>query len=248
VTKVATGLPGFEPENDLESAMLAAARQPERFAEFLALLHQADVYIPGRDPVGEEGPIAPETVTLPVVEWEGRDAVPVFSSLSRLRQAVDSVPSYMAFHFSDLAALWQEQWMLLNPGVALGLPLSPAQVRGDVDAGTPVGVARTAPYVGEPAVENQPLIAAVVAACERIPAVLEAHRAQIFGADPGERPRLAVGLVISPGIDSELAVGHVRDSISGVAADPVDIIVIDAADPGPVGGHMLRAGRPFFHR
>ena len=242
---------GFVPENPLEEAMVAAAADPARFAAFLDLLRESDVFVPGRDwqeqPVPDE---PPDSIDLPVVEWQGRLGVPVFTSVTRLRAVIEERVTVMAFNFRDLAAIWRgDIWMLVNPGAALGIPLSPSQVRDepsttvDIPAGTQV-------MVGEPAVEPRVLLDRVSEVCAGHPEILVAHRAEVIFEVPGEVPHAAIGLelehrVASPEAYCRALVAEIR---KGGPMPEFDLMVVDPDSPGPIERHMVEKQAPFYRR
>lgn len=235
---------GFEPENAVEETMLAAARDPERFGDFLEALRAGDIFIPRHEEADddEDG----DTITLPLVRWEGREAVPVFSSLTRLHTAIPDCERYMAFHFADLASRWGEHWMILNPGNAVGLPLSPAAVRGEaerevVDAGTEL-------MIGEPATLPPGLREAVVAHASDEPLIVAAHVAQVYLAGEGEgRLELVVGIEIAPGADArqiaEVAARRLRD-----AGTVAGVMVVDRDHPNTIARWMLERDVALWRR
>ncbi|MGH3326959.1 MAG: SseB family protein [Streptomycetales bacterium] len=74
---------------------------------------------------------APGAVTLPVLEQEGRQYVPVFMTTERMSEAAPDVEESITLPVSQLAASWpdDELWLAVNPGVESGVTIPPDIVR-----------------------------------------------------------------------------------------------------------------------
>ena len=243
-------IPDFAPENDLERAMVAAAQDTSQFAAFLVALRAGDLYVPGKDeleepreqPLGEE-----EDVVLPVVEWQGQPSVPVFSSLTRLRTAVPDAPSYMAFHFKDLAERWGDHWMILNPGNAVGLPLSPAMIRGETDTlSIPAG---TDIVIGEPAAVDARVAATLRARVDTDERIVAAHLAEVILSEAAERPQLVIGLEVADiATGDDVVAAMVEDLGRAGTGATAGVVLVVRSQPNPVAAWMLQRDRPYFVR
>jgi hypothetical protein len=78
----------------------------------------------------EEGEERPEgTIALPVIEQEGKQYIPVFTSEEALRAAGADVDSAVRIPLAQLAANWpgEDLWLAINPASDQGLTL-PADV------------------------------------------------------------------------------------------------------------------------
>ena len=243
-------IPDFTPENDVERAMVAAAQDNQRFGEFLTALRAGDVFVPGREPLDspEERPIEPdEDIVLPVVEWQGQPSVPVFSSLTRLQHAVPDAPSYMAFHFSDLAEHWGDQWMIVNPGNPVGVPLSPELVRGETDVlRIPAG---SDLVIGEPAAIDERVTAAIESRTEEDPRITAAHVAEVILSPEATQPQLIIGLEVADGADGksvfeEMVEEITRRGVGGAAG----VVLVDPAEPNAIAQWMLERDQPVYRR
>ncbi|MGI8846890.1 MAG: enhanced serine sensitivity protein SseB C-terminal domain-containing protein [Candidatus Dormibacteria bacterium] len=241
-------LAAFAPENPLETAMVAAAEDPQRFDDFMSALREGDVMVPGQKPVDHEGERVTEgdeNISLPVVDWQGHAAVPVFSSVGRLRRAVPEAPSYMAFHFSDLAANWTDHWMILNPGNEVGIPLPPELIRGEtdrvtLDAGSEI-------VIGEPAVIPGALIATIVALLRGRPEVVAAHCAEVL--IPGAvRPELVVGLELDdPSEFESLATAFTRE-LQQRGSIGAGFCLVQRDHPDTIAAWMIERDQPLHRR
>jgi hypothetical protein len=243
-----TAVPDFIPENDLERAMVAAAEDGGRFGEFLAALRAADIFLPGRETLDtpHQQPITDdEEIVLPVVDWQGQESVPVFSSLTRLQAAVPDAPSYMAFHFSDLAEAWGDHWMILNPGNPVGLPLSPAMIRGETDRLTiPAG---SEVIIGEPAAVDPRVTAAIAARAQADDHIAAAHVAEVILSAAAEKPQLVVGIEVVAGADAEPVLsGMLEELTASGTAGSAGVVLVDRADPNAMARWMLDRDQPVY--
>jgi hypothetical protein len=118
----------FDPDNDLEVAMLAALTEPKAMPAFLDELADATVLIATLDPVGPRDQRA--SLRFPVVDLDGRMGVPAYTSTTRLLRARSEAESMVGITGRGLASLWDwDQPLLLNAGAELGIELSADTVR-----------------------------------------------------------------------------------------------------------------------
>jgi hypothetical protein len=126
--------PLFEPENELEEAMLRALLDPDRMGGFLERLAGDQVLIPLNPPgtPKRRRALSDRRVRVPVVEFEGRRGVPAFTSSGQLAAAMTGDVGCLRFTGRQLARLWgkDDTPLLLNPGGRLGIEVSAETVRG----------------------------------------------------------------------------------------------------------------------
>lgn len=117
-TSKSTGTP------DEAAAQLAAQELLRELAGSTALLPQAP-------PVeGEERP-SEDAIALPVIEQDGTQYVPVFTSEERMRAAGADPETALSVPLAGLAAGWpgEELWLAVDPASEDGLALPPDAVR-----------------------------------------------------------------------------------------------------------------------
>ena len=222
-------------ERPLEELMRAAAAGEVPEGRFLAALHASEVVLPR--PPGQNGLVAGEPVELPVVTIRGREAVPVFTSVSQLGRLVPGAPHVLIAVRSLQAMLPGELGLVINPHAELSRLLGPEEVAAL--PGAPPG------RVVVPAAERPVVLEAVAAWAERTPGVEAAYRAGVAEAD-GER--LAVGVLPGAGADGD---GLLEAAAAGLTPPPgaaLDLLVIDSAAPGPIERFMLERTQPFWRR
>ncbi len=142
---------GFRPENELEAAMQAAARDEHRAGDFYRSLYASELYVPSPGPAPPSDRWARagegEEIELPVVtDRDGRSYVPVFTSMTQLLKYVPEGAGYMRMKGQALVSIWPEDcWMALNPKGDLGVALPPEQVRALPHSASPPAHPRRMP-------------------------------------------------------------------------------------------------------
>jgi SseB protein N-terminal domain len=90
----------------------------------------SDVVVPqAPTPTGEDVPEG--SLSLPVIEQDGTQFVPVFTSEVTMQSAAPDIDDAVAVSAAQLAAHWPagELWLAVNPGTEDGLTLPPEAVR-----------------------------------------------------------------------------------------------------------------------
>jgi hypothetical protein len=141
---------GFEPANDLEDALLAAAGSG-RADRFLSTLLLAKVLLPVAD--GADPGIRPGR---PGFVWrtdkiDDQPYVVVFTSTERMAEHLDRPAEVLAIRFMQLIRAWpDESWSLaVNPGTPVGATLPGSQITGLVSSAAEVGLDDNAGEAGE---------------------------------------------------------------------------------------------------
>jgi hypothetical protein len=124
----------FEPENEVERAMLEALVDPARLPAFHEALADGALLIPIR----AEGAAAdPATVDVggPLrftkVSYKGQIGVPAFTSVTQMSKVVLPNSAFVEMSGRLLAAGWDDKTTLLvNPGGDLGLPVGAEVIKG----------------------------------------------------------------------------------------------------------------------
>lgn len=94
--------------------------------ELLRAIAGAEIVLP--QDAREEGR---DGIDLPVIEQDGLQFVPVFTSERVMHAAAPEVTDAVSVLASELAAVWPEDqlWMVVNPGTLDGVSLPPDVVR-----------------------------------------------------------------------------------------------------------------------
>jgi hypothetical protein len=105
-----------------------AVEDPEAVLRTLA----ASVALLPQSPRQEGDPEMPEgAIALPVIEQDGRQFIPVFTSEDALQAAGADLDSALRIPIAELAASWpsDDLWLAVNPSSEQGLALPPDLVR-----------------------------------------------------------------------------------------------------------------------
>jgi SseB protein C-terminal domain/SseB protein N-terminal domain len=235
----------FTPGNPLELMMVEAqAGRMEMRALMTALLSSPIYLVPGEESGGDE---------LELAAREGRDGslyIPAFTSRGRLERFSGSDRA-ASVPLLDLAASWPpEVSLVINPGDPIELVLPGEDFRRLAGGGEQTVPAGTSVMIGDPAEEPEAVLEAVAATCSRTPAVRGAYRAQLHVNRPGERPHLAIGLLVdAPSEDHHELRREVARSATAAGAEQVSVVVLDRlAEGDAVAAYMLERTQPFYSR
>ncbi len=95
--------------------------------EALRAVASAEVVLPQADDLDD----APDEISLPVIEQDGTQFVPVFTSERVMSCAAPDVSVAVTVRATELAEAWpdEELWLAVNPGTSNGMALPPYVVR-----------------------------------------------------------------------------------------------------------------------
>jgi hypothetical protein len=241
----------FRPENALEEALLRAY-QADDLQALLPALTIADVYLPADDAPETDREVLAEAgdqIPLPVIDGpDGGRYVPVFSSLAQLAHVRPAGGGYRRLRGRSLAAIVPpDLGVALNPGGALGLPLSPDQVAQLANAPAVDG-GETQFLLGEPREEPSELLDTMRRFAEERQDVRAAYRALLVRA-PGAEPEHVIGLELAAGVDPQPVIDAAADAARAAGVDLLGLLPLQAGvDAGQVGRFMLTQTQPFWRR
>ncbi|NEW92660.1 SseB family protein [Rhodopseudomonas sp. BR0M22] len=122
----------FEPQNNLEALMQAAARDPDAAPAFYQALLNTEIYI-----LVPEAPVAPgesralqpqETINVATVEFQGLRWHPAFTSQLRISEYVREPESCLGAVAADLFAMLPGSNFWLNPSSECQKPLPAPEI------------------------------------------------------------------------------------------------------------------------
>jgi hypothetical protein len=210
-------------------------------ADLHAELQRSDVVVPKP----EGGGVEDSSVSLPLLEVEGRDVVPLFSSPETLAQGAPAGMAYVVIPFAALASGWPDGLdAILDLGSGWARELPAAAITGwgpvEVPAGTRV-------FLGEPAEEPEALLDRLRSHLSGEPDVEAAWRAQVMVDQPGETPHLAIGLMLTPGADAQTVIRRTMAVALPAVTGPIDLVLVEQDSSDAVAGYMLE-NEPFYRR
>lgn len=159
--------PAFEPLNELERMLMAAASGgPDQRAAFEAAVPDAQLWV-----VPAPGETAADTLRLRTVALEGRAATAVFTARERAQQSIGPEAEPLAFNGRQLLETIRENPAVLNPGHGYGARWSPDVMAGLIGRPNPPRADRYPTEVAKPAETPDGLVEALTREFAAEPAV-----------------------------------------------------------------------------
>jgi hypothetical protein len=229
----------FRPENALEDALLAGLEDGD-VDRFLVALGDADVYVPAAD---EETPPRGGALQLPVVDVDGEQLVPIFTSLTQLARFRPHGTAYLGLPGAALAT--GDVGVVVNPGGDLGLTLTPAQLSR---LGTVAPEAADAELlIGEPREEPLALLDAMRRFAADRPDILAAYRAMLVRRAGSPEP--VIGLELRRGADARASVEAAAAAAADAGIERLALLALDPdVEPDRIGRFLLERTQPFWTR
>ena len=234
MTDAASARPAFEPLNDLERLLMAAASGgPDQRAAFEAAVADAELWV-----VPADGETAPDVLRLRTVALEGRPATAVFTSAERATQAVGPEASPVAFPGRALLEAIRENPAVLNPGHGYGARWSPDAMAALIGRPNPPRADRYPTHVATPAGTPPSLVEALTRELSAAPAIKAAWLALARWNDGGE------GFLLDIRRDGEAPIQLLMNrALQGVTLDARLDVVVGAPEAGPGAGLEIVAPR-----
>ncbi len=239
----------FLPANDLERSLVKAAHDPAHRPQFYRDLLEATVFViqPGPAPSApvthtmERG----DTLSIVTIEVEGKQYVPFFSSLSRLREAIEHEVAYVALNARALLEITRGTPLILNPRSAYGKEFTPEEVEAILDgsiwetSADKIVVEEAARvFIGQPAEYPTELVEALKRTLRQQKKVRRAWVALYYNPTDGLPPHLLVALEAEGQEDAiSQQIGTLLTYIS-VPNPPVDVMFL----------HPDHSLWPYFHQ
>jgi hypothetical protein len=245
----------FAPENDLEDALMRAAKEPAARPLFYRLLLDSDLLvigtIAGRPPSkGLSNVAVGESLQIASAERNGKPFHPVFSALSRLQSYVREEQGYLALNGRALFEATRGATFVLNPGSDYGKELLPHEIARLLDpaAVQPETITIQKPTsvrIGQPSVYPHALVNALKTSFAARPDVLEAYLAQI--AYEGQPSHRLIG-VETIGDWQSLSNEIGRVAAQAAPGEVLDVVRIDRSKPPETLAKSLLETTPFYVR
>ncbi|MBF0665876.1 MAG: enhanced serine sensitivity protein SseB C-terminal domain-containing protein [Brevundimonas sp.] len=227
--------PAFEPLNDLERLLMAAASGgDEARAAFEAAVPDARLWV-----VPAAGETAPDVMRLRTVEFDGRAATAVFTARERALQSVGAEVEPVAYPGRPLLEAIRENPAVLNPGHGYGVRWSPEAMAVLIGRPNPAPRDRYPTLVASPASTPDGLVEALTRELTPEPAIKAAWLALARWNDGEE------GFLLDlRGAPEEAAVPALMNRVlAGVTLDTRLDVVLGAPDQPPGAGLEIVAPR-----
>lgn len=240
-----------ESFNALEESLKRAATDASYRPQFYRDLLDADVFaITDGQPLDIRDGMLTSGSRVSLQSWE-RDGIawiPIFSSLERLQQAIQTNSRFLRMNARALFDLTRGAHVVLNPGQSYGKELMPGEIArmldGSIFMGQRITIQQeTRVMIGQPSAYPQAMVDALAALFSRTSQVRAAYLAQYIDPQHDSQPHLLVG------IDFEGERNPLVGDAGSIAAQTatgriVDIIRIDGNDLS----RYLVATPPFYKR
>jgi hypothetical protein len=230
------------PANPVESALVAAMRDPSRTEALFEALAAGDVWVP----LPEGGSPEDHELTLPTTWIDDRPYVPVFSSEEEFRRLAGPMACTVAPLREFARGLPPDVGIAVNPGGEVGIPIPPPGVLELARVPGSQRGARVRLY--EPPEEPMDFLIAAAAEFTHVPVVLSARRG--LGVVENDPPCLFIGVELDRWQEEDrlAALGALERALTRAASPwPVNVVLLDVAQD-PVGDWMLGQTQPFYLR
>ena len=245
----------FHPQNELEKSLIRASVDPLAREQFLWVLMDSDVFIVPHNmyPEKEETIMLDAGTELSIVPIVYHDisCLPIYSSLDRLRQFVQSETSYLKLSAKSLMVTTRGADLFLNPGAAYGKHFTATEIERLLqgkfihEPETRTLEHETRALIGQPKIEPVELKKALNKYLKGIPEVRAAYVCLIALPKSGGKPNTLLTLEIDG--DVPLVISKLSPLLSNVQVPdpPLDMTVHVTGTPLP---SMLHGQKPFYRR
>ena len=244
----------FEPENELEQALVKAADNPASRPQFYKVLVASSIFIIQRDKVLEEGDHVLETdmeLQIQNIEIDGEPHIPIFSSPTRIQAVIQEEVGYLGINTLDFLNIVNGSQLVLNPGSEYGKQFSQAEVSAIVDGSiwerrnTYTVEKETRVRVRQPPNYPHELANALAGFFKTKAEVNAAYLAQIHIPDRDDPPHTLVGVLASDNWEEIVTGAGVIVESMTIPDPPVDFMKLDPQSPNmKIFGSM----KPFYKK
>jgi hypothetical protein len=250
---------GFTPTNELERLLVQAATDPGARPAFYRAFLNDELVVLGyaTDSPAEGVTHLPAGSTVNIVRWQdqsGREAIPVFSSLDRLRESIQQEERYMQLKGKTLLDIaGSELAIVLNPMSDYGKEFVPEELASMLDGsifrqleGTTVEEDRQV-LISQPVNYPQALVDALKSLFSRQPEVERAYLAQMHDPAASASPLLIVGVQASGDVAEIMSDAGIAIQGTLAEGEGVQFFQVRAGDEG-LSGYMVGSVEPFYVR
>ncbi|WP_410014003.1 enhanced serine sensitivity protein SseB [Sodalis sp. C49] len=244
-------------DNALEQALALAANEPAHRPAFFSLLLESTVYVLGDAGDGWIAGAARHDGEQPVnlQHWEkpdGTTAIPFFTSLDALQQAVSQTQPFLALPARTLFAMTAGAELFLNPKLPYGKAFGPDEItalmmnEGDALTEREILEGEMRITLSDPAEKPAQMIDSLTRLFADIKQVRRAFVVQVQDS-PQEKPHWLIGLECEG--DEEATIQAVGRVATDTAPDeePVDICLVGQDEPG-ISHYFIHHITPFYER
>lgn len=244
----------FDSQNDLERALILAAKDPAARPAFIRKLVESQLLIMQVGPIpsqpGTRVAQTGESIKIRSIDWNGKPHIPVFSSLLRLQQSIREVVSYLSMNALDLMRTTAGADLILNPGLAYGKEFTKEEIKSILDGSIWQPQERwqaeksTGVLLGQPANYPSELVAALSRYFEETKEVKKAYLAHFSNPARNEKAHTLIAIEVTSNWESVAAgAGMVAQGVR-VPDPPVDFLQLQGT--GGVADYFIHRCKPFY--
>jgi hypothetical protein len=199
-------LMSFEAQNALEQSLIQAAMEPACRPQFYRDLLVSDlILIPNGPPPEQYGPTAlkaGDSLAISPIVWNGRQFIPVFSSVLRVQAVIEGEVPYIALNALELMKIAKDGEFTLNTGAAYGKDFSRAEIEsllsGSIWEPTECYVSKegTSSTTGTGIQPSKTLVRALTRYFRKSKEVKRAYLAHFSDPDGDEKPQKPHTLIV----------------------------------------------------
>lgn len=237
----------FVAENDLEDALMKAAKDPVNAPAFYREFIDGVVYFIQQQVASDDG----NTVGIASIDVDGTNYLPIFTSVSRIQKMIDHEVTYAGVNGKEFLRMTAGAPILLNPGSDYGKEILPDEAAAIVD-GSIFNMAekQTLPkgstyIIGEPKIYPTELVDALSALFRKSKQVKRAWLAQIMIVDSDSGPSTLIGIETDADIGSIANEAHTVLQHVEIPSPPVDFVDVR---PGTEFSEHFLEQEPFYSR
>lgn len=237
----------FIAENELEAALVKAADDPTNAPDFYRQLVDGVVYFIEQAVASDDG----NAVGIASMEVDGTRYLPIFSSVVRIRQAIDEEVTYAGVNALEFFRMTAGSPVMLNPGSDYGKEILADEAAAIVDGSIfHMAEEQTLPkdstyLIGDPKIYPDEVVAALSALFKKKKQVKQAWVAQIMFVDSGAGPGTLIGIESDTEIRALASEAHLVLQHVKIPNPPVDFVAIT---PGSEFSDHFLGQKPFYNR
>ena len=246
----------FTPSNPLEESLVKSAHDPAHRPQFYRDLLASDIFLihqgpppdrPGTHVAGEG-----ERLIIRPLSLDGKEYLPIFSSLAALQAVLSEQVSYVALNAAAFFKMTTGADVVLNPGSDYGKELTKDEIARLLDGSIwkPTGgyeVQRdTQVQIGQPARYPKDLVEALSRLFTTVSEVRAAYLALFYNPGQDERPHTLIAIEVTGNWESVVAQAGIVAGAIAVPDPPVDFMRL--TDRSGFGEYFRKDCRPFYER
>jgi hypothetical protein len=247
----------FDPNNDLERSLVKASTDTSHRPQFYRDLLLSDIFVinEGGESLEIEDGVAKQGGAIQLQSWQrdGENWTPMFSSLPRLQQSLQTEENYLRLNTKSFFEITRGSNVVLNPNLEYGKEFTTLEIASILDgsifhAGQGYTVEKaTQVLLGQPALYPTKLVESLSRLFRRLPMVKAAYLAHIHDPARDEAPHTLIGIDAAGEWDRIVGDAGMVAGETMPANEIVDFVRVLPGDNG-VSQYLVHETKPFYKR